>query len=832
MERIQKQKQAAAKDKHSLTNLPDNLTHPTLRRIYKMKTKLHPKFLPFSLLDILMALIVIFGATWVGVYAQGPDFEAADATTATLSIFSSPIADKHIPVGERRCVTTVNVTNVDTGNDDALNRILAVIDFPDEFVTTTSADITIDPAMTALGCGFTAGPTVSGGKINFTVSNAANATCAIPEDGNTYPLVNICWTGKAYSNGEAPVTFEYAEIVDTVGNTAAYPVGTGRVSNGSLIVDRPDITVYIDRNSTAPPDYHIKVGETLVTNVMADDVFGVDQVSFTLHFDERFVKVLNVEPGEFFTRNNGAADPIDIRWNNSNGVITFNAKRSPYDIDADGATIAKITWEGLSPGTSPQSFTGNVLMFDNNVNIEDAPSTTVITELDGGNIVVEPQLITIYFDPGELKLAANYKPVAQEVKLRGVRKVGTVEFEIHFDPTIMKVVDGAKSDQLAKSIEVGSLFGSNYFVEQNSVDHNKGIIKFKVDTNDPITKDGTVAIIHWKGLQYATPRALPFYYYKVLDAEHVTIPNTTAEDGTVEIGYGPNKNSKVSINPLNHNIYNTGTGHTFIQLEDVRNLSSAAIEVKFDPHIVYALNVSPNAFGGIVSYRNIDNSAGLAKFVISDIDSGAAQGAVAVITWQGKNSGVTPLELQNVVLVQDGYTTTPAELVNGAITVSSGSGGTPTPPPQPGDDIDAVLSLEAFGAASGIEVYVDTANCPAGSFSKPAGVKKGETDGLGQFHLSGDATYKCLYVYRKGYLIGMNPQPWGNLGGLELPAGDIANGGDNKIDITDLTVVAGLYGQADSIADYNRNGAVDIGDLAVVAGNYGKTGPTQFWLKY
>jgi len=767
----------------------------------------------------------MFSATWVGVYAQEPDFEAADATTTHIFLSNS----YNIPVGNQGATASIVQIQNNTGLGIAITKTEVVIDFPSQFVSVTAADVTLNASAVSSGTVFAVGPTVNAntGQIAFTLSFTGGG---VPEDGILYDLVDILWTGVAFSDGDQDVTFSYVEITDNVPNSA-YPVGTVRVHNGAISVDRPDITVYIDKNSTAPPDYHIEVGETLVTNVMADDVFSVDQVSFVLDFDERFVQVLDVEPGPFFTKDNGAADAIDIRWDNSNGTVTFNAKRSPYDTDADGAIIAKITWEGIRAGSSPQDFIDDVLMFDNSVNIEDAPSTTVVTELDGGNIVVEPQLITIYFDPSNLKLAANYDSVAQEVKLRGVRKVGTVEFEVHFDNTLVQVVDGANSDQLAKSIEVGSLFGNNYFVEQNSVDHKNGVIKFKVDTNNPITEDGTVAIIHWKGLQYGGPRALPFYYHKILDAEHVTIPNTTAEDGTVEVSYGPNRNSRVLINPSNHNIYTSGTGHTFIQLENVRVLNSAAIEVKFDPNIVYALNVSPNAFGGIVTYRNINNSTGLAKFVVSDIDSGATQGAVAVITWQGKETGVSALELQNITLTQDSYQTTPAELVNGAITVSSG-GGTPTDPAKPGDDINAVISLEAHGADSGIEAYVDTVACPTTHFAKPAGNQKGTTDSLGQIHITGDEAYKCLYVYREGYLIGMNQKPWGNLGGLELPAGDIANGGDNKIDITDLTVVASLYGQPHDIADYNRNGAVDIGDLAVVAGNYGKTGPTQFWLKY
>jgi hypothetical protein len=66
----------------------------------------------------------------------------------------------------------------------------------------------------------------------------------------------------------------------------------------------------------------------------------------------------------------------------------------------------------------------------------------------------------------------------------------------------------------------------------------------------------------------------------------------------------------------------------------------------------------------------------------------------------------------------------------------------------------------------------------------------------------------------------------GELGTTLLRAGDID--GDNAVTVTDVSLVAGLYGSPanGSSADLNANGVIDVTDVSLAAGNYNLIGPT------
>jgi hypothetical protein len=65
-----------------------------------------------------------------------------------------------------------------------------------------------------------------------------------------------------------------------------------------------------------------------------------------------------------------------------------------------------------------------------------------------------------------------------------------------------------------------------------------------------------------------------------------------------------------------------------------------------------------------------------------------------------------------------------------------------------------------------------------------------------------------------------------DLGTVTLQGGDV--NGDDVIDIRDLSFVAYHLGGGDVQADANVDGKVDILDLTMLAGNFGEVGPTTW----
>ncbi|MCP4711279.1 MAG: hypothetical protein GY869_21880 [Planctomycetes bacterium] len=387
---------------------------------------------------------------------------------------------------------------------------------------------------------FSIGPIVGDGKITFEITYVG-----VPFPAFVFgltPIATINWEGLQFSNGEQPVSFHTVEVEDILTSSSNLD---GRQTNDNISVDRPDITVYIDRNTAVPSDCEIDVGETLVTRVMADDVYHVDQVNFQINFDSRFVQVNQITPEEFFSRNNGSPHDNGTRFDNGTGTIIFDYDRTPTPTDGDQTVIAEIEWEGRSAGRSPQSFSGNVNMFNGGDDIEAAPATTVITELDGCDLVVNPQQVTIFLDPSDLQLVQNGNAVRQEVKLRGVRNIDEVAFTIRFDEDLVQVVDS--NGQPANEIEVGNLFNNRYLEEINRVNNQQGTIEFRVNADTNMRQDGTVAVIYWQGLEEGDGD-MEFGFVELLDGPNGSIgdENITRENGTVEVEEGNNGGEEIS----------------------------------------------------------------------------------------------------------------------------------------------------------------------------------------------------------------------------------------------------------------------------------------------
>jgi len=141
----------------------------------------------------------------------------------------------------------------------------------------------------------------------------------------------------------------------------------------------------------------------------------------------------------------------------------------------------------------------------------------------------------------------------------------------------------------------------------------------------------------------------------------------------------------------------------------------------------------------------------------------------------------------------------------------------------PGGAISGVIKLQGRNDYSGVQIWGSDSACS----NNYNGTILVTTNGSGQFTVTPNHGYNCLYVVKAGFILGQNSQTGGNLGTITLPAGDMNQ--DGVIDIFDVAYVGLRYDGSDLSADLNMDGKVNIFDIALVSGNYKKQGPLTAW---
>lgn len=159
-------------------------------------------------------------------------------------------------------------------------------------------------------------------------------------------------------------------------------------------------------------------------------------------------------------------------------------------------------------------------------------------------------------------------------------------------------------------------------------------------------------------------------------------------------------------------------------------------------------------------------------------------------------------------------------------TPTTAPGATPPPTATPGStsvSISGAVQLEGRTSAAGVRVAVS----PGG----PSVI----TGANGAFVLNGlqaNTAYTLtasldgfVDVRRTNLRVASGTA---QVGTALLRAGDID--GDNSVTVTDVSLVAGLYGMPanGSPADFNANGTIDVTDVSLAAGNYNLIGPTAW----
>lgn len=761
----------------------------------------------------LLTVFILPLANWQGqgaVYAQEPegDVGAADANTAVITL-TPTIPPLQIPVNG------IGTSSVIISNTlpFSLTKVNVEILYPtaQQFVAVNAVRV------------------VRAGDILNMLDNSPGRLAfeidfTTPISGEIATIAEIDWRGLQFSNGPKEVRFGRIEVRDDTPDTAilldSQKFGT------QVEVIRPPINVFIDPifGSTCS----LNVGQTFTTQVIGEDLYSIDQVRFEIDFDERFIQVNEVTPGGFF-----GSSPIEqvLTIDNTNGRLIFDYKRGEGPADATRATIANIVWEGVSGGTSNQSFVaGTIRMFANGVPVLDPP--TPITSQDGCNLVVNPQVITIFLDPSNLTIAAD-GTATQDVRVRGVFNLDQVQFRLSFNPAVVEVVDADGQPGNGVQIGVGPLFSPFSSRIVNDVNNDTGIIDFKYNSDQTIRQDGIVARITWKAKQAGSTTNLTFGNVDFRDSRDQVIANIK-ENGSITV-----QNAvlvpTVFLNPENVSTTVGGTVKQNVEVANIDDLKRVDFRLLFDPSVAKVVDADGNSANGVQIKvgpafgsnftqvaNTVDNSTGVIDFEVDASTPFGPAGVVAEITWQGVANGQRNLTFNNVTLLDSGFNPIiPGSVRNGTIAISGGGGNGGNT----GDDISGVVIAEGRNSnLAGTQIFVGNQSCDAFT---PSGSPTTTTDASGNFGLDGNTSFGCLKAVRQGHLVGERSNPSGELGRLELLAGDLD--GDNRVGILDLARAASVYQKPDAVADFNGNGTVDILDLSLIARNYGKTGPVSNW---
>ena len=152
--------------------------------------------------------------------------------------------------------------------------------------------------------------------------------------------------------------------------------------------------------------------------------------------------------------------------------------------------------------------------------------------------------------------------------------------------------------------------------------------------------------------------------------------------------------------------------------------------------------------------------------------------------------------------------------------------------PLPGAAVTGTILLQGRSNHAGTSVFLSTVACPQidrETLTTSPDIPSTTTDESGNFTITptSNDTFVCLQGIKPAYLVAQSDAPWGELGTIELPGGDVTE--DDLINIFDLAFIASRYQTGDAAADINADGTVDIFDLTITAGNYNRQGPVTAW---
>lgn len=289
------------------------------------------------------------------------------------------------------------------------------------------------------------------------------------------------------------------------------------------------------------------------------------------------------------------------------------------------------------------------------------------------------------------------------------------------------------------------------------------------------------------------------YTYVALDAD--ASATLSVEPDNVAVSDGDSFSLDVTVD---------GTGATL----------GAEIDLTFDPAVV---NVTSLTNGGCLEFDlvdSFDNAEGTIEFDATSISGGCMTGTILTINMTAVALGATSVEIEDTTILANGDGEEIDVLESPSLVNVSNNGVL---------DGSGASALDLQGRANESGISIQAINAFGETFTTFSG-------STGEYDLSlAPGTYNItvnrdLYLgaERLGVVVPANGSV--SIPSVTLLAGDI--NGDEKINIFDIAVIAGQYGQdvppADPRADVNGDGTVNIFDVALAAGNYNEVAPVPW----
>jgi hypothetical protein len=282
--------------------------------------------------------------------------------------------------------------------------------------------------------------------------------------------------------------------------------------------------------------------------------------------------------------------------------------------------------------------------------------------------------VHLYLAPPEIHTDAGGLFTLDVMVDAGTQPVESVELYLHFDPTLLGVVDAAGNPTTSIQSDLSALDT----VSLNAVNNSTGDIRYEANRMSGTLPSGTfrVATMRVKALA-ATPGTTVCY----------VPPSEVLYDGASVVGalgcatVQASAVAGLHLNPVHTEAYAcTSTFTTELQVQDVADLGAFGMTLVFDPDVVHVETI---ALGRLITSsarpftleQQIDNSLGQAR--LDAVSSGSfpgvsGSGPLAVITFSPVQTGTTTLALQQVQLTDsNGAAISPAS-EDGSATVLPG----------------------------------------------------------------------------------------------------------------------------------------------------------------
>ncbi|MDM8550396.1 cohesin domain-containing protein [Desulfobacterales bacterium HSG2] len=416
-------------------------------------------------------------------------FTVSDAETSASalavegrSLNASFVPDENIVFGGSGSDRTVTITPAD--GKFGMSEIIVTVRDGDNDKASTSFAFTVregdGPVLSLTPAIYDAPET--GGSTSFTVKNTGSGT--------------MNWVA------EADVPWLTIESGKTGKNDGEIRIGYGSHSGdqriGTIIVTSPDAKNSPQTVKVAQPRAPVlsiihsvqkfESQTSFTTQVKVADAKNLGGFEIEIHFDPSVVCAQSVEQGDFLGSTGRAIFPVADSTDCGAGVIRYAVTTlGATQAGPDGSGILiTINWLSLKSGSTSGIFIKEALLTTPSGN----DILCVVPETDpcyqGGPFV------KLVYDDQDVGVGQTF---AMDITVCGVENLGSFEFELNFDPSVLEGQGKILLGDFLKST------GRNPFEVENTFDSEAGVAKYAVSTLGPTppgpSGDGVLASITW-----------------------------------------------------------------------------------------------------------------------------------------------------------------------------------------------------------------------------------------------------------------------------------------------------------------------------------------------